>query len=192
MFSVISRTLLGEVLYLCRDAVSVFYRPSSKLDHAAISLETSVQHMYHVTLWNLSLAKIWGLDEQHHMQDTNIVYVNSWQDLGQLVGLKFPAAKDLNLGIRRLHDTQEYTAFYLFAGYFFLKYLFDFGQSKRLTSSCSRSHLSRWMDLTRLIPVVRLRWIPAHSWHKNTPKVHDAQSGSARKKTYRNGITFTL
>ena len=48
------------------------------------------------------------------------------------------------------------------------------------TSTCSLSQLSSLTDLT-LLCVDRLRCTPAHVWHRNTPIVTDAQSGSENK-----------
>ena len=41
------------------------------------------------------------------MQETEFVCVNSWPRLGieQLLCQQFPAAKGLNLGLRKSHDT---------------------------------------------------------------------------------------
>ena len=62
----------------------------------------------HVTFWDLHSSLI--LEELHDTQDTNFVYVNIWPrlGLGQLVYLQFPAAKCLNLGLRKSHDMQVY------------------------------------------------------------------------------------
>lgn len=65
------------------------------------------------------------------------------------------------------------------------KYIIDFirptmfsnvlnGLSSR---TCSGDQVSKFTDLTRVMCTPRLRWIPAHRMHKNTPRFHDAHRG---------------
>ena len=51
-----------------------------------------------------------------------------------------------------------------------------------LTASCSGVHESRLMDLTLDMCTPRLRCMPAHLIHRNTPKFHDAQRGPEKRK----------
>ena len=46
-----------------------------------------------------------------------------------------------------------------------------------LTASCSAVQASRLTDFTFETWTPRLRWIPAHRMHRNTPRFHDAHRG---------------
>ena len=59
LFSLISRTLVGGVLPLCKDAVSVFYNPS-QLGHRMGGGLTPLQFMYSMTPANWAIRHLLG------------------------------------------------------------------------------------------------------------------------------------
>ena len=56
---------------------------------------------------NFLILDIGGGSTQHERYKC----VNSWLRLDQLICLQFPAVKDLNLRLRKSHDTQEYIVY---------------------------------------------------------------------------------
>ena len=67
--------------------------------------------VYIQVLFNFLRLRIYcNIKSSYHGWNSKLVHVNIWLSLGQLVHLQYPAVRNLNLGLVKLHDMWVYTA----------------------------------------------------------------------------------